>query len=61
MIQISFHTLIELVFLVVFLIGLFELSSIKRDLEVLKRYVKDNDNEYRKKLGLPPSSPYFWS
>lgn len=36
-----------------------QLHDLKSELEVLKNFVKSNDDEYRKRLGLPPSSFYF--
>lgn len=69
MIQISYEFLIGFVgfvFLVLLLGGLIalysvydELHDLKFKLEVLKHYVKSNDEEYRKRLGLPPPSFYF--
>lgn len=69
MIQIPHDFLINSVFFVLILIGLVALTSIfwklqdlKSEFEVLKILIKHlEDNECRKKLGLPPSSPHFWS
>ncbi len=70
MIQIPHDFLINSVFFVLILIGLVALVSIfwklqdlKDEFEALKilvKHLEDNDNECRRKIGLPPSSPHFW-
>lgn len=69
MVQISYEFLIVFAGFVFFalLMGGFialysvyeELHDLKFELEVLRDFVKSNDDEYRKRLGLPPSSFYF--
>ena len=69
MIQLSYDFLIGFVgsvFLTLLLGGFIalysvyeELHDLKFELEVLRDFVKSNDDEYRKRLGLPPSSFYF--
>ena len=69
MVQISYEFLIVFAGVVFFalLMGGFialhsvfeQLHDLKSELEVLKNFVKSNDDEYRKRLGLPPSSFYF--
>lgn len=69
MIQISYEFLIAFagfVFVALLMGGFIALHSVfeqlhelKSELEVLKNFVKSNHDEYRKRLGLPPSSIYF--